>query len=97
MPMERFGTDDEVAGLVAYLASQEAALVTGANLNIDGGILRKLRLSNATQKPSSIQALLLVTSPRIARYRPSGEGRPHIAPRPALYCHSTRAFPVRST
>jgi 3-oxoacyl-[acyl-carrier protein] reductase len=39
MPIRRFGTDDEVAGLVAYLTSQEAALVTGTSLNIDGGYL----------------------------------------------------------
>jgi len=33
----RYGTADEVAGMVAYLASPEAAYVTGANLMIDGG------------------------------------------------------------
>jgi 3-oxoacyl-[acyl-carrier protein] reductase len=35
--LQRFGTSNEVAGLVAYLASPEAAFVTGANLKIDGG------------------------------------------------------------
>jgi 3-oxoacyl-[acyl-carrier protein] reductase len=35
--VKRFGVDDEVAGLVAYLASPEAAYVTGASLKIDGG------------------------------------------------------------
>ncbi|WP_431191057.1 SDR family oxidoreductase [Leptolyngbya subtilissima] len=30
-------TEDEVAGMVSYLASSEAAFVTGANLKTDGG------------------------------------------------------------
>src|SRR5260370_20159022 len=30
IPVKRFGTDDEIASLVAHLASREAALVTGA-------------------------------------------------------------------
>lgn len=33
----RYGKVDEVAGMVAYLASPEAAYVTGAKLKIDGG------------------------------------------------------------
>jgi len=37
IPMARLGQPEEVAGLVAYLASDEAAFVTGANIAINGG------------------------------------------------------------
>jgi 3-oxoacyl-[acyl-carrier protein] reductase len=33
----RYGQGNEVAGMVSYLASPEAAFVTGASLKIDGG------------------------------------------------------------
>lgn len=38
IPMRRFGTPDEVAAAVYFLASGEASYVTGAALKIDGGI-----------------------------------------------------------
>jgi 3-oxoacyl-[acyl-carrier protein] reductase len=37
MALGRYGTDREIAGFVAYLASPEAAYITGASLTIDGG------------------------------------------------------------
>jgi acetoacetyl-CoA reductase len=37
IPIGRLGKPEEVAGLVAYLASDEAAFVTGANIAINGG------------------------------------------------------------
>jgi acetoacetyl-CoA reductase len=37
IPIGRLGKPDEVAGLIIYLCSQEAAFVTGANISINGG------------------------------------------------------------
>jgi acetoacetyl-CoA reductase len=37
IPIGRLGKPEEVAGLVAYLCSDEAAFVTGANISINGG------------------------------------------------------------
>lgn len=37
VPLGRVGQPREIAGLVSYLASEEAAYVTGASLTIDGG------------------------------------------------------------
>ena len=35
--LKRYGTVDEVAALVAFVASPDAAYITGANLTVDGG------------------------------------------------------------
>jgi 3-oxoacyl-[acyl-carrier protein] reductase len=37
MPLERFGTVDEVAGVVAFVCSQQASLLNGACIAVDGG------------------------------------------------------------
>jgi 3-oxoacyl-[acyl-carrier protein] reductase len=37
IPLGRMGEPAEIAGLVAYLASEEAAFITGASYTIDGG------------------------------------------------------------
>ena len=38
IPLKRFGQAEEVANLVAFLASDEATFITGGEYNIDGGI-----------------------------------------------------------
>ena len=38
-PLRRFGTVEEVAALVVFLASDEAPYITGSELDIDGGLL----------------------------------------------------------
>ena len=37
IPLGRLGTPEEIAGLIIYLCSDEAAFVTGANIAINGG------------------------------------------------------------
>jgi 3-oxoacyl-[acyl-carrier protein] reductase len=38
IPLGRYATADEIAGLVGYLLSEDAAYITGAVMPIDGGI-----------------------------------------------------------
>jgi 3-oxoacyl-[acyl-carrier protein] reductase len=39
IPAQRFGTPDDVAAATVYLASLEAAYVTGETLNVNGGLI----------------------------------------------------------
>ena len=38
IPMGRLAQPDEIAGLVSYLASEDAGYITGANISINGGL-----------------------------------------------------------
>lgn len=39
IPLKRFGTSEDVAGVVAFLASENSNYVTGQVINIDGGMV----------------------------------------------------------
>jgi glucose 1-dehydrogenase len=43
IPLGRLGTPDDVAGLVAFLASNDASYITGSTFVIDGGLMRNYR------------------------------------------------------
>jgi NAD(P)-dependent dehydrogenase (short-subunit alcohol dehydrogenase family) len=42
IPMGRYGTSEEVAELILFLASDKSSYMTGQNLRIDGGITRSV-------------------------------------------------------
>lgn len=42
VPMQRFGTPDEIANAVTFLVSPVAGFITGANLVVDGGQTRRI-------------------------------------------------------
>jgi NAD(P)-dependent dehydrogenase (short-subunit alcohol dehydrogenase family) len=42
IPMGRYGTAEEVADLIAFLASDKSSYITGQNIRIDGGITRSV-------------------------------------------------------
>ena len=38
-PMHRFGTPEDVAGLIGFLVSDDASWITGETVRVDGGLL----------------------------------------------------------
>lgn len=42
VPMQRYGTSEEVAATIAFLASAGAAYITGQNIKVDGGLMRSV-------------------------------------------------------
>ena len=42
IPMGRYGRAEEVADLIAFLASDASSYITGQNIRIDGGITRSV-------------------------------------------------------
>jgi 3-oxoacyl-[acyl-carrier protein] reductase len=39
VPLEKIGTAEDVAGVVAFLASPDSDYITGQVLNVDGGMV----------------------------------------------------------
>jgi NAD(P)-dependent dehydrogenase (short-subunit alcohol dehydrogenase family) len=42
VPMQRYGTTEEIAATISFLASDGAAYITGQNLRVDGGLTRSV-------------------------------------------------------
>ena len=40
VPMRRYGTVEEIAATISFLASDGAAYITGQNIRVDGGLTR---------------------------------------------------------
>jgi NAD(P)-dependent dehydrogenase (short-subunit alcohol dehydrogenase family) len=40
VPMQRYGSADEIAGTVAFLLSADAGYITGQNIRVDGGVTK---------------------------------------------------------
>jgi len=38
IPMKRFGAVEDIAGVAAFLASEEAGYITGQVISVDGGM-----------------------------------------------------------
>lgn len=42
VPMQRYGTTEEIAATIAFLASEGAGYITGQNIRVDGGLMRSV-------------------------------------------------------
>jgi NAD(P)-dependent dehydrogenase (short-subunit alcohol dehydrogenase family) len=42
VPLQRYGTSEEIAATIAFLASEGGAYITGQNLRVDGGLTRSV-------------------------------------------------------
>jgi len=42
VPLQRYGTAEEIGATIAFLASESAAYITGQNIRVDGGLMRSV-------------------------------------------------------
>jgi 3-oxoacyl-[acyl-carrier protein] reductase len=40
IPLGRYGTPEEIAAMVTFLASEKASFITGQAINVDGGMVK---------------------------------------------------------
>ena len=50
-PLHRFGQPEEVAAVAVMLASDEATIMTGAEITLDGGLLAGSALAPSRHRP----------------------------------------------
>jgi 3-oxoacyl-[acyl-carrier protein] reductase len=41
-PLGRMGPQDEICGVVTFLASMQAGFITGSSINVEGGMIRAM-------------------------------------------------------
>ena len=42
IPVKRYGTPEEFASVLCFLASEKASYITGSNIRVDGGLIRSV-------------------------------------------------------
>ncbi|MCK7496945.1 MAG: SDR family oxidoreductase [Comamonadaceae bacterium] len=62
VPMQRAGTSDEVADLVAFLASRQAAYITGQVISINGGMICEVAELSVSSRPFNSSSARLAPS-----------------------------------
>jgi NAD(P)-dependent dehydrogenase (short-subunit alcohol dehydrogenase family) len=65
IPMQRLGTPEDIASVVAFVCGPEAAYLTGENINVDGGL-----------RHTGSEALLETGGGNFSAQKPGGGLRP---------------------
>jgi glucose 1-dehydrogenase len=65
IPLQRLGSPEDVAGVVAFVSGPDAAYVTGENINVDGGL-----------RHTGSEALLAEGGTNFSAHKPGGGMRP---------------------